>query len=154
MANFMKRKYGEQKEIEHKSYTISLFFVIGKSSHEDVHSFLNKEAQEYNDILITDNKEGYKNLPLKTLALLNYFIDHCQSASYLLKMDDDVFLSASLLAKTLDELPNSFTLGGRLTSMEAPDRTKGYKYFVSKKVFPDSHYPPYLSGKNKCFLMK
>ena len=68
--------------------------------------------------------------------MIDYFTHHCHNASYLLKMDDDVFLTVPLLAKTIDELfLSNFAIGGRLTTMESPDRTAGYKY-----------YPPFLSG--------
>ena len=147
MKRFLEKKNLFKEEVEHRSYSVSLFFTVGRIKSEEDRMFLQQEAEEYRDILITNNKEGYSNLPLKTIAMIDYFTHHCHNASYLLKMDDDVFLTVPLLAKTIDELSlSNFTIGGRLTTMESPDRTAGYKYYISEHQYAGKHYPPFLSG--------
>ena len=51
-----------------------------------------EEARIHRDLIVSDNPEGYSHLPLKTLSLMNYFLQNCQGARYLLKVDDDVFV--------------------------------------------------------------
>ena len=147
MKKFLEKKKLYKEEEEHRSYSVRTFFIVGRVKSEEEMMALKEEAKEYGDILITNNKEGYSNLPLKTMAMMDYFIKHCHNASYLVKMDDDVFLSVPLLARTLDRLQSAnISLGGRLTTMESPDRTAGYKYFVSEQQYSGKHYPPFLSG--------
>ena len=147
MKKFLEKKKLYKEEEEHRSYSVRTFFIVGRVKSEEEMMALKEEAKEYGDILITNNKEGYSNLPLKTMAMMDYFINHCHNASYLVKMDDDVFLSVPLLARTLDRLQSAnISLGGRLTTMESPDRTAGYKYFVSEQQYSGKHYPPFLSG--------
>ena len=42
-----------------------------------------KEEVEFGDIVMTSNKEGYGNLPLKTVAMIDNFTQRCQDAQYL-----------------------------------------------------------------------
>ena len=125
--------------------------MVGTPKFAEDMALLYEEAAEYGDIVITSNKEAYGNLPLKTVALMDYFTNfthHCQHAQYLVKTDDDVFLNVPLLAKTIDNLSaEHFKIGGRLTSMQSPERTVGHKYFVSELQYPAEKYPPFLSGK-------
>ena len=150
MKRFLKKKTSYEEEVEHISYSVSLFFTVGTTKSEEDMRFLHQEAAEYGDILITNNKEGYANLPLKTVAMMDYFTHHCQHANYLLKTDDDVFLTVPLVAKTIDEVrTSSFKIGGRLTTRDSPDRTAGYKYYISELQYPGGKYPPFLSGRRQ-----
>ena len=104
MKKFLEKRNLYKEDIEHRSYSVSVFFTVGRVKSEEDMEFLHQEAEEYKDMLITNNKEGYSNLPLKTVAMMDYFTQHCHNASYLLKMDDDVFLTVPLLARTIDQL--------------------------------------------------
>ena len=108
MKKFLVKKTGYKEDVEHMSYSVSLFFTVGTTKSEEDMMFLQQEAEEYGDILITNNKEGYTHLPLKTVAMMDYFTHHCHHASYLVKTDDDVFLTLPLLAKTIDKLTSSY----------------------------------------------
>jgi hypothetical protein len=113
MKRFLVKKNAYKEDFEHMSYSVSLFFTVGTTKSEEDMMFLQQEAEEYGDILITNNKEGYTHLPLKTVAMMDYFTHHCHHASYLVKTDDDVFLTLTLLAKTIDKLTSShFKIGG------------------------------------------
>ena len=52
-----------------------------------------------------------------------------------------------LLLRTIDQIKREdFSLGGRLTSNQSPDRELGYKYSVSTSQYSEEKYPDFLSG--------
>ena len=52
-----------------------------------------------------------------------------------------------LLLKTIDQIADrTFSLGGRLTSNQRPERELGDKYSVSTSQYSEERYPDFLSG--------
>ena len=69
-----------------------VLFIMSRSLDPVTMLKVKEEARIYQDLIVSDNPEGYSNLPLKTLSLMNYYLDNCQNSRYLLKVDDDVFV--------------------------------------------------------------
>ena len=65
----------------------------------------------------------------------------CDGAEYLLKADDDVWVTVPLLVATLDRLTPAFQLGGRLVTALHPQRDRSSKYYVGRE-FRGQQYPP------------
>ena len=132
-----------------KTPSLDLVFIVSSiKSRGDLMQQVDREAGDRQDILVSDNEDGYRNLPLKTLALMHYFHSHCHKAKYLLKVDDDVFVSVPKLVDTVENLSQTgnFSLGGRLCLNTVPDKNRATKYFISESDFIGDIYPPYLSG--------
>ena len=148
MENFMRKKPKKMKtEKSHKSYSVRILFLVSKSPDTDIMLSLDQEADTFRDLIISNNPEGYSNLPLKTLTLMDYYLGQCGNSRYLLKVDDDVFLRVPLLVKYLEALENQdFAIGGRLNINQSPSRKLNYKYSVSKDRYSLEKYPPFLSG--------
>ena len=148
MKKFFRRKFTESKSEEtHYYYSVKIIFMVSRSADGDIMSLLGQEADTFQDLVISDNQESYSNLPLKTLALMNYYIDYCKNSKYLVKVDQDVFLRVPLLLKYLDGVAaQDFTLGGRLNVNQIPNRQPTDKYSVSRTQYSSEKYPPFLSG--------
>ncbi|KIH57743.1 hypothetical protein ANCDUO_12063 [Ancylostoma duodenale] len=50
------------------------------------------EQEQYNDLIVTDVEESYENLVLKVYSVMVFFQQYCISATFLMKVDDDVLI--------------------------------------------------------------
>ena len=66
-------------------------FFIGNDGKPDNHRKLDKEFEEYGDIVEEDFQENYYNLTLKTIGQLKWATHYCPNMKYGLHIDDDVF---------------------------------------------------------------
>ena len=148
METFLRKKLKKFKTEEAgKPYSVRIIFLVGSSPDNNTMLSLDQEADTFRDLLISSNPEGYSNLPLKTLTLMDYYLAECKGSRYLLKVDDDVFLRVPLLLKYLEALDKQdFALGGRLNLNRSPHRQLKYKYSVSRDQYSLEKYPPFLSG--------
>ena len=95
MERFLEKKFNKSRtttEMSHHSYSVRVLFMLSRSLDPVTMLKVKEEARIYQDLIVSDNPEGYSNLPLKTLSLMNYYLDNCQNSRYLLKVDDDVFV--------------------------------------------------------------
>ena len=95
MERFLRKKFNKTttttEETRH-SYSVRVLFVVSRSLEPATMQKVEEEADIYRDLIVSDNPEGYSNLPLKTLSLMNYYLENCQNSRYLLKADDDIFV--------------------------------------------------------------
>ncbi|XP_063786255.1 beta-1,3-galactosyltransferase 2-like [Pseudophryne corroboree] len=126
-------------------------FLVGLSavSTEKVQSMLEEESVAFGDIVQQDFLDTYYNLTLKSVMGMEWVAKFCPTASYVVKIDNDMFLNVDYLVHQLlhPELPvrtNYFT--GYIVSNTGPLRGKAYKWYVPKEIYPNDTYPPYCSG--------
>ncbi|XP_077329575.1 beta-1,3-galactosyltransferase 2-like [Lithobates pipiens] len=115
---------------------------------------LEEESEAFGDIVQQDFMDTYYNLTLKTLMGIEWVAKFCPTTSYVLKIDDDLFLNVDYLVHQLlcPELPvrtNYFT--GQILKDTGPLRDKNYKWYVPKEVYPNDTYPPYCIGTGYVF---
>ncbi|XP_073480251.1 beta-1,3-galactosyltransferase 2-like isoform X2 [Aquarana catesbeiana] len=115
---------------------------------------LEEESETFGDIVQQDFMDTYYNLTLKTLMGMEWVVKFCPTTSYVMKIDDDVFLNPDYLVHQLlcPELPvrtNYFT--GQILENTGPLRDKEYKWYVPKEVYPNDTYPPYCIGTGYVF---
>ncbi|KAL5989630.1 hypothetical protein ACLOJK_010523 [Asimina triloba] len=75
-------------------------FVIGKTLDQSKMSELSKEVAEYDDFMLLDLEEEYKNLPHKTLAFFKAAYQ-LFDADFYVKADDDIYLRPDRLSLLL-----------------------------------------------------
>ncbi|KAM3926122.1 beta-1,3-galactosyltransferase 2-like [Leptodactylus fuscus] len=126
-------------------------FLVGISPvmTRPVQKLLEEESTIYGDIVQQDFLDTYNNLTVKTLMGMEWVTKFCPNASYVMKVDNDVFLNVNYLVHQLlhPELPprsNYFT--GFLVRYTGPIRDKNSKWYVPEEVYPGDTYPPYPSG--------
>ncbi|XP_072000734.1 beta-1,3-galactosyltransferase 2-like [Engystomops pustulosus] len=110
---------------------------------------LEEESRTFGDIIQQDFMDTYYNLTLKTLMGLEWVTKFCPSTSYVMKVDSDVFLNVDYLVHQLlhPDLPvreNYFT--GDIKANTGPMRSRKYKWYVPREIYPNDTYPPYCSG--------
>ncbi|KAJ1173255.1 hypothetical protein NDU88_005093 [Pleurodeles waltl] len=110
---------------------------------------LQEESFVFQDILQQDFLDSYHNLTVKTMMGMEWVAKYCPTASYVLKIDTDVFLNVDFLVNDLLKPKgptrlNYFT--GRILNT-GPIRDKAHKkWYIPKEVYPSDKYPPYCAG--------
>ena len=70
------------------------------------------------------------------------FLQHFPETNY-----NDPTERVPQLLRTIDQITKEdFSLGGRLTTSQRPDREPGHKYSVSTLEYSERKYPDFLSG--------
>ncbi|XP_068128296.1 beta-1,3-galactosyltransferase 1-like [Hyperolius riggenbachi] len=115
---------------------------------------IEEESVAFGDIIQQDFMDTYYNLTLKTLMGMEWVTKFCNNASYVVKIDNDMFLNVECLIYKLlrPDLPlrvNYFT--GHIVSSTGPFRSQAYKWYVPREVYPNDTYPPYCSGPGYVF---
>ena len=99
----IRKTWGGQSLLE--TDWIQLIFLIGSALREDnvTKDRLNREKNQYNDLVQTNVIDTYANLTLKSLSMLYWTYTHCPEAQLVLKCDDDIFLNLSGLVDVMSE---------------------------------------------------
>ncbi|XP_064628502.1 beta-1,3-galactosyltransferase 5-like [Lineus longissimus] len=128
-------------------FTVRVYFLFGKhkGGNRTLESALEKEATAHNDIIQEDFVDTYENLPKKSIMGLKWASEHCTSAAYIMKTDDDTFINLGPLVTYIK------------ANKEAPSKVIGVycprsvvirsgRWGVSKQAYPFARYPPYIAG--------
>ncbi len=131
--------------------TVLHLFVIGQPAQSDpvLQEHLERESKEYGDIIQMDFVDSYHNLTIKTMMIMNWIATYCQGAWYAMKIDADIFLNVRYLVDYLHEQSESSRkdyITGSVISDAVPHRDSFNKWYISEDLYPDSWYPPYVSG--------
>lgn len=87
-----------QSKIKTNSTLNSIFqyyFVAAKSKNINLQTRLNNECLQYSDILVAQELDSYHNVTKKMVMGMKYVLDHCESARYVVHLDDDTYFSAN-----------------------------------------------------------
>lgn len=125
-------------------------FVIGNDRQRPaVMESIRNESRLFNDVLVIDIEENYKNLIYKHLALVDWVTRNCKNVSYVLKMDDDVLVNIQSLTRHLIEQVSSQQnkfLFCNINQQSLPVRRNTSKWFVHSDTYPFEWYPKYCEG--------
>ncbi|VDN20734.1 unnamed protein product [Gongylonema pulchrum] len=130
-----------------------VIFAVGKSNNSDTNYFLEKEAEQYGDLLQQDFMDTYENLTLKAVMWIRFVHEFCPKVPYILKMDDDVMINYFGLVQILQNRshPNS-KIPFRSKTMACivrknyPAVRENTKWKVPKEEYSDDFYPPFCNG--------
>lgn len=128
--------------------TLTLFFVglpeEGRPS--SVQDALEEESRKHADIIQMNFQDCYHNLTIKTMMMMNWVATHCPSASYVMKVDSDVFVNVFYLIRRLRSSPQQGFITGSVITDGRPRRDRNSKWRVSEEAYPEDRFPPYVSG--------
>uniref|UniRef100_A0A8C5M3L7 Hexosyltransferase n=1 Tax=Leptobrachium leishanense TaxID=445787 RepID=A0A8C5M3L7_9ANUR len=152
--NSIRKTWGNASNYD--SVDIVIVFLVGLSpsrSHE-VQSMLEEEDVTFRDIIQQNFLDTYHNLTLKTVMGMEWVSKFCTNASYVMKIDSDVFLNVEFLVHQIlwPNQPvrhNNFV--GKVHSSTGPMRDKMNKWYVPEEVYPNKTYPPYCAGSGYVF---
>ncbi|XP_078662491.1 beta-1,3-galactosyltransferase 1-like [Branchiostoma floridae x Branchiostoma belcheri] len=129
-------------------FVIKRLFALGKTSDPNMQALVQKENEQFGDIIQEDFVDTYHNLTLKTVMCLRWVSNYCAHSKYFMKTDDDMYVSFANLAKVLQALPpeksRRMAMGYVITG--APIRNPKSKWYMPKETYPGNKYPPFCSG--------
>uniref|UniRef100_A0A8C2WGG1 Hexosyltransferase n=1 Tax=Cyclopterus lumpus TaxID=8103 RepID=A0A8C2WGG1_CYCLU len=112
---------------------------------------LEEESRTRGDIIQVNFQDSYQNLTIKTMMMMNWLATHCPNASYVMKVDADSFVNIFYLLGRLRSSPGRGFITGSVISDGRPRRDMRSKWRVSEELYPDSSFPPYVSGAGYVF---
>jgi len=142
-----------------QDFRVQLVFLLGKSPSLAAQVQIERENNEFNDIVQGDFVDSYRNLSYKSI-MANTWVSHfCRQAEFVLKVDDDMFVDMYELfvftrqfLKTNPYINSSF-LVCPVAQGGSPNRDPNTKWYVSYEDLSKSEngtndvvYPPYCSG--------
>lgn len=140
---------------ELKKMRLRRIFLLAVSNPNDVRyngisqNALEDENHRYSDLLQGNFKEAYRNLTYKHVMGLQWVTRYCSQANFVIKMDDDIIIDFYRILQVIDSNlkdKNKSFLMGYVLKGTLPVREPANKWFVTKSEYPDSIYPPFLSG--------
>ena len=133
--------YGNGQQGEPRS--TRLVFALGIDANVSADA-VRAESKIYDDIIQGNFVDVYKNMTLKSLLGLKWVSEQCARVPYMLKSDDDTFISIPYLIEILQAKRPTRSIMG-------PNNNGSWVYregrwAVSKELFPFNWYPNYESG--------
>ena len=93
---------------ELKGMDVSVYFVIGSSTHSEVNEELSNESDEYQDLIQFEFNDGYYNPTLKTIAILRWVEKKCTEVKHILLVKDNALVNPRFLVEHLSDLKPGF----------------------------------------------
>ncbi|XP_034458819.1 N-acetyllactosaminide beta-1,3-N-acetylglucosaminyltransferase 2 [Hippoglossus hippoglossus] len=138
-------------------------FLLGRQDsstgpHPNLTNLLDLENQKYGDILQWDFRDTFYNLTLKDSLFWHWLQQHCPTAMFVFKGDDDVFVRTGALLDYLHQKweehdrwrPYTNDSGldlfvGEVIYNAMPNREPSTKYYIPERFYKGG-YPPYAGG--------
>ena len=76
--------------------------MVGLSGDGDTDSSVMQEDAIFQDIVIANYMDSYKNLSYKALTAMHWVKTYCSTPEHIVKMDDDIVVNPFVLARYLD----------------------------------------------------
>lgn len=129
---------------------VSLMFLIGSSSDKSHNRYIDVENDLYDDVIRVNFQDSYDNLTLKTISMLMWADDYCPKASFVLKIEDDVYLNVDRLLNYIEKLdPKERSIHGWVESWKPNRNPKSqnyisYQQYQSDEAIKFAKSPAYL----------
>lgn len=126
-------------------------FLIGSDDKNGTFLTIKSESHLLKDIIVIDTVDNYKNLIYKHLTVVNWVLKYCSKATFVMKIDDDVFVNIKSLSKHLVEKfsiepKSSKFIYCNINEMAYPMRKNASKWYVDADTYPFTLYPKYCEG--------
>ncbi|XP_077327038.1 beta-1,3-galactosyltransferase 5-like isoform X3 [Lithobates pipiens] len=138
----LRRTWAKEREIH--GYRIKPIFLLGKTDVRGHMEIVKYESQEYGDILQWDITEGHHNLSLKERCFLEWLYLKLPQVDHIFKVDDDEFVNPGMIVQYITEYGSPDTIHG--FHHHRPPVMRQTKYSITKTLYPQEHYPGFVSG--------
>lgn len=145
----IRKTWGNEKRV--LGQLVKTVFMLGLPAGADAalqQEELRQEHQENRDLIQSDFLDSYHNLTIKTMMMLEWQAAHCVDASYVMKVDSDVFLHVQNLVRLL--LDPSTARRNYMTGLvwwhSSVSRNPFNRFYMPRSVVPELEYPPYPLG--------
>jgi len=124
-----------------------IIFSIGQSENETINNLIVEEFDSYNDILQINNfTDSYFNMTTKIMKSFKWISKYCQSAQYVLRINDDVLVNTFGLINYFKNIKlGENQIYGHLLRKTQPIRFF-HKHRVDVRLYPREYYPDYPEG--------
>ena len=141
--NLIRNTWGKRPPSEQSKWNI--FFLVAQPKEERSLLLVNREFEEFNDLVIGDTIENFYALHLKLQFGFIWSIMHCEF-QYLLKADDDTYVNIPGLFRFLrdESTPKINLYAGNVLLANSVDRSG--RYGLSKGEYKRNIFPRYCSG--------
>ncbi|XP_070547541.1 uncharacterized protein [Ptychodera flava] len=124
-------------------------FVMSDHQRKSYHTTLLHEDELNRDVMLSRVYED-KNDSLIHMQSYEWVLKHCQSAKYIMKIEDDVFVNVEKVVAHLVEAPTHGYVTGQVVTDLKPDRQPESVFYVSETEWSENVYPPHC---NKAFCI-
>ena len=133
--------------------TLTLFYMGLPEGRwvSSIQDRLEDESRRHADIIQMNFQDTYQNLTIKIMMMMNWLATYCPNASYVMKVDADIFVNVFYLTRWLRTSPRQGFVSGSLINDGRPRRDSNSKWYVSEKQYPEDSFPPYVSGAGYVF---
>lgn len=130
---------------------VQTVFLLGLPTGADAQELQGKlgvESQQHRDLIQSDFHDGYRNLTIKTMMMLQWLSSHCTGASYAMKIDSDMFLNVPNLVRLLLDpgTPRHDYMTGLVWWHSPVLRDPSNKFYMPREIIAEAEYPPYPLG--------
>lgn len=132
------------KDFDLGTEQVIVMFVLGLPRDYDEYQRVKKEAKLYQDLVVYDFVDDYRNLTIKSLLGMYWTSVYCNNARYVMKADDDVYINVPFVIRELKQYHPKELILGSLNSRSPVKRYGQWK--VEVNVYPFPMFPPYCSG--------
>ncbi|KAM9769966.1 uncharacterized protein ACNS7B_007005 [Menidia menidia] len=144
--DLIRNTWGQERRV--LDQLVETLFIVGLPGDGEQMGELKKENERHHDIIQSSFQDSYRNLTIKTMVMLEWLVQHCAKASFVMKVDSDVVLNVQNLVKLLmdhNTAKENYMTG--LIWWHSPVLRNPFdKFYLPRDVFPDSEYPPYPLG--------
>ena len=126
-----------------------LFFAGQDENDPEGDRMLREESDYYHDIVQFDMKNHFMNLTLLAILTYNWTDHYCPNIRYYARADNDMWFNPYKFVTEFLVKNRTNSLMGVLIKTGKPIRVSVSRYYLSKNVFPQNYFDPYVSG---CFL--
>ena len=125
-------------------YKMRHFFVLGLPVEPQVY----KEAKTYNDILVGNFYDTYRNLTWKTVFGYWWWTEQCSNIKYFMKTDDDMYVNVVSILDSIYKMPQDkpMMVGKCYKERKVPRWPEDHRWHVSYEMYPGPRYPPHCCG--------
>lgn len=128
--------------------TLFLLGLPSAATRAEQQQKLIQENQRHHDLVQSDFLDSYHNLTIKTMMMLEWFNANCAGASYIMKIDSDMYLSVQNLVDLLvkPDIPKQNYMTGLVWWHSSVSRNIFNKFYIPRTVVAAPEFPPYPLG--------
>ncbi|KAM4612422.1 beta-1,3-galactosyltransferase 1-like [Polymixia lowei] len=130
---------------------VQTLFMLGLPGGEGAQQLQEKVKEEnllHHDLIQSDFMDTYINLTIKTMVIMDWLATRCPKASFVMKIDSDMFLNVQNLVKLLldPNTPKQNYMTGLVWWHSPVLRNPFNKFYMPREVIAEPEYPPYPLG--------
>lgn len=125
----------------------SIVFVLGNAESVTVRRKVLEEANKYQDLLVIDMLDSYKNLSIKSIGILKWVTRFCNAPRFFFQGDPDVAVFTTSIAAVLNLKDNRKPrIYGYCWQAASVFRDRSSKWRMDYSVYSSITYPRYVAG--------